>query len=703
MRKETFDHDHRDLVTELTQEVHAPGKGSVTRTQTFTYREDSQIKTSIWDGKPTDYGYSEGGLLERATDWRTGTPNSTFDYFPAGNLASESLGGGIATADLSYHPDGAVESLTWLRQGSSVPVREHSGISYNVGGLRTAEEVSIVNPAGDTDGDTGGHASFDYDLAGRLVQWQSPFVLSDDVAGTDSPVTTYTLDDGGNITNEEVVANLTPRKSVTSTYVNSRLEERTAETFGLVAPGVDDATTMNLTYSDLGEETHRTLDTTYSDSSPDTTGTVDTSYDPAGRAKQVDNSGDDAPGDVDYLYDASGQLIARTANNKTTYLFYFGAGGNLAEEARATGSTKVRYFNTSGGQVLAEQRFSDGGDGEPDQNDSTWVWLLRDPKGNVATELKEASTDPEVSAQRAYDPYGEDDKGGTSQLSGQEAAAEKGVSSLGYQSSLTDKETGNMLLGPRIYDPTTDRFTSADSFVGSSGDMALGTDPLTGNRYLFAAANPVGFYDDGHCPKPAVCGPDHRAPTKTQNSQAGIAERSVENWSWGTPTIPRYDTHYYMGEKFEFRSFGFREAGILFGVYLGGAVIGTLAVPGELSMQAAIAGGETIAALQAAQHQAPAMSSAAGQGLASAFNSSGGLTQGVINSSHRIVEGSRLGNQLVVKALQNTGGNISDWGKYTTSTLQGPSGAYQVHFYYNPVEKTAYYGRDYWTLLIKGR
>jgi hypothetical protein len=27
-----------------------------------------------------------------------------------------------------------------------------------------------------------------------------------------------------------------------------------------------------------------------------------------------------------------------------------------------------------------------------------------------------------------------------------------------------------------------------------------GTDPLTGNRYLFAAANPVGFYDDGHGP-----------------------------------------------------------------------------------------------------------------------------------------------------------------------------------------------------------
>jgi len=36
----------------------------------------------------------------------------------------------------------------------------------------------------------------------------------------------------------------------------------------------------------------------------------------------------------------------------------------------------------------------------------------------------------------------------------------------------------------------------------SSGDLdlSLGTDELTGNRYLFAAANPVDYYADGHRP-----------------------------------------------------------------------------------------------------------------------------------------------------------------------------------------------------------
>lgn len=65
---------------------------------------------------------------------------------------------------------------------------------------------------------------------------------------------------------------------------------------------------------------------------------------------------------------------------------------------------------------------------------------------------------------------------------------------------MTDEDTGNLLLGPRLYDPATDRFTTADSMVAATANMALGIDSLTGNRYLFAAANPVGFYDDGYSP-----------------------------------------------------------------------------------------------------------------------------------------------------------------------------------------------------------
>lgn len=57
-----------------------------------------------------------------------------------------------------------------------------------------------------------------------------------------------------------------------------------------------------------------------------------------------------------------------------------------------------------------------------------------------------------------------------------------------------------MLLGARIYDPTAARFTTPDTFVAAELDVAIGTDDLTGNRYLFAASNPVAYYEDGHAP-----------------------------------------------------------------------------------------------------------------------------------------------------------------------------------------------------------
>jgi RHS repeat-associated protein len=108
--------------------------------------------------------------------------------------------------------------------------------------------------------------------------------------------------------------------------------------------------------------------------------------------------------------------------------------------------------------------------------------------------LVPGSTTCTVSATKSYDPYGAQDPMGSAVGQGEEE------SSLGFQAAQTDKVTGRILLGPRQYDPTTERFTTADSFVSSSADLSLGTDPLTGNRYLFAAANPVAFFDDGHAP-----------------------------------------------------------------------------------------------------------------------------------------------------------------------------------------------------------
>lgn len=60
-------------------------------------------------------------------------------------------------------------------------------------------------------------------------------------------------------------------------------------------------------------------------------------------------------------------------------------------------------------------------------------------------------------------------------------------------------------LGPlverRVQLSIRSRFIGADSFVGSGASQQLQTDPLTGNRYLYAGANPANLIDDGHKPQ----------------------------------------------------------------------------------------------------------------------------------------------------------------------------------------------------------
>ncbi len=497
VRTRRFTYDHRGFTDEVTQTIDLPDADPVTRKQRLTYRADGVLSSSTWDGKTTTYKHSAAGLMESATDWRAGSAASTFDYLPSGSLEDISFPG-AADARFSYHRDGSLSSFLWHKSSGGL-IRSHSGIDYDLGGLLTSETVDITRPA-DSPGDNGGAANFDYDLAGRLVSWTSPFRLLKDEASTDNPVTTYGLDDAGNITSETVTIDGATKKTTTASFSHNRLSSRTVKTFGLVQ-GVDDTTSeQDFHYSGLGEEIKRSATTTTTTPNvlPATDTTV-TSYDPGGRTDQVDNRGDTLKTDIDYLYDASGQVIARTAqpeagDPKTRLYFYFGTTSQLAEETSKSGTTKTRYFSSSDGQPLAEQRYKDGLTGEPDQSNSSWVWLLRDSRGNVATELKDDGT---IASQRAYDPYGAPDEGGTATATGEEE------STLGFKAAQTDDVSGNLLLGPRIYDPTTDRFTTADVFVGSGSDMALGTDPLTGNRYLFAAANPVAFYDDGH--SPAMC------------------------------------------------------------------------------------------------------------------------------------------------------------------------------------------------------
>ena len=84
------------------------------------------------------------------------------------------------------------------------------------------------------------------------------------------------------------------------------------------------------------------------------------------------------------------------------------------------------------------------------------------------------------------------------------------------------------------------------------------------------------------------------------------------------------------------------------------------------------------------------------------FTASGGLQSGVIANSTKIIDGTQLGNQLLVKSLTSDGSNIANWGKYATQTFESPSGPFQVHFYYNSITSQVFYDMDYKAIFVTG-
>jgi RHS repeat-associated protein len=451
----------------------------VSRTQSFTYDPDA-ARASTTHSTPggasytTTFGHNDAAQPTSMTDWRNKV--STTAYLPSGAPQSRTLGSGVATAGFEWHADGMPEAMTWRNEAEAV-VRSHVGIGYDGGGRRTSEYVTARQPGGLT---SAGTARYAYDLADRLVSWTSPF--ADPGAGEALSVA-YDLDDGSNIvgatttgaTSETVVA------TIAAAYPNGRLESRTTTAGGTCA-------TEAFTYDGLGQETLRQGED------------IDTAsaYDPRGHTTEVDDrTGEDD--DVTSVYDGADRLISRTEPGagpdraETILYFYWGGGASLAEETDGAGNTLVRYACDTSGNALAQQSYRVvNGAADPTDTEGTWRWLLVDVDANVATQLNDDGT---VAEQSAFDPYGQPQAGGSSVTDPKQRG-----STLGFQGAITDRASGSVVLGPRLYDPSTARFSTADSFVAGGLDLGLALDPLTGNRYLFAGANPVGYFDDGHAP-----------------------------------------------------------------------------------------------------------------------------------------------------------------------------------------------------------
>jgi RHS repeat-associated protein len=402
-------------------------------------------------------------------------------------------------------------------------LRAHDAIHYDTDGLPKDESVTLQPAAGSSNADTGGLASYEYDALGRLSKWTSPFELNLNDGGP--PVTTYNVDGAGNVSRELVQVAGSSRSTTNFDYGADNLLDVWRKS------GSPDVT---FDYNVFGQETKRS--DPQDEYLPYTTVRTMTDYDSAGNVAEIDYEPSSNPSrisegwNVQYDRTLSGELLARTedqggpaALRYTVYLRSLVFGG-VAEQTDGKGGTLARYLLTPSGQPLAQQTSDRGPTGDAVSASSIWTWLLTDSHGSVATLARDAGAGTAVvSRQKSFDPYGKlQPKGSGPDDPDGPFGSDIPDSDFGYQSSFTDKVTKKLLLGGRQYDPEIDRFTSSDTYLGSGGDLQLAADPLTGNQFIFAAANPVAFFDDGHRVESADWGAHHVCNTDCVDASRGF-------------------------------------------------------------------------------------------------------------------------------------------------------------------------------------
>jgi RHS repeat-associated protein len=396
-RRQTYVYDDRGLVTSSRQEIKSPQTGQViARDQSYVSGTDGRWTSATHDGNTTNFTYTPAGWLDTVTDWRQKATTET--YFSSGAVATRSVGTATASSSYDWTPDGALGSLTWRQGSAGNVVRQHTAVAYDIGGLRTSEQVQVRQPNSSTlDGTTSTNS---YDLLGRVSSFASPFIDSD---AQDRLTTSLALDDGGNATNETTSKVGGGSWSATSsTYASGLL---TTANVDEPPTGIDHVDTFG--YDALGEQSSQTTDPSGTEPQRQTRSTT---YDAMGHTKTVDDTTltDD---DVTYSYDAAGHLISRVEPNAVRNHLQIDAGSAVASTADSsaltlTGDLDVRAAANLGtvpaeGAVLVAQYSTSGtgrqayalrvlSDGRPELQ---W-WPSGGSSYNLATATTAAAVQP---------------------------------------------------------------------------------------------------------------------------------------------------------------------------------------------------------------------------------------------------------------------------------------------------------------------
>ena len=523
--KRSYDYSY-DLNANLTQFVDHGNQDHTTKAYYDGADRNFQVNEAWSRGDDTRLAYdADGNVFERQTDGKLVDPGQIASGYTGGKTADFEFDNLDRESSLVVHPDAGAdprrtESTYWAsgarKQQTRIngaatndPVRATEQFFYTDDGMlarRDRKPAGAANDAQDYSYDQNANRTKDargtYEFSSRdqLTKWTH-----------DSKIVTYELNGSGSVSRKCEGASCT-----TFSYAGD--SER------LLSASVDGGLPVHYCYADDGTAGHAgDLTSIQADACGAGPGLGDVTYRYDKFDRLISSTGQGQLAATGYHYDALDRRDKKCAGPCTaatqTDLSYIGLTNALSSEQRGAATT---------GQAQAQSRSYDY-DSQLDRLGTDWK------TGTGSTQYRSFKTGPDGSVEGLeggdgvvaanetykYDPYGADMTDNTQAPGTPPAPPPAQATSLDqaaqdnpfrFQGFYYDAGVKSYDMQAREYQPLIGRFTTPDRFESAGADYALAADPLTQDRYAFAAGNPVDNIEwDGHGAPPGD-GPNQPLP-----------------------------------------------------------------------------------------------------------------------------------------------------------------------------------------------
>ena len=479
--------------------VYGDASGQVTRETTKLTKNKDVVKNYSYDsagnkstfavkvGDDTKlslhYSYDGESKLTAVTDEK-GSQVVGYSYDMDGNLAERTVPGNNLTTTYTYDYQNRLTAMK-NQTGSAGVISEYSS-EYLANGQKSKETSDVMDKDGKKSQKT---AAYTYDLLGRIKKETK----------TGSEDISYTYDSNNNrkkmTVGNKVTAYRYSRNDelLRTDTLNTDTEEDSVVIYKYDKNGNQLATVNRYEIpSDKKDSTYVDIDVTLGDNRLNEN--VVNHYNALNQLTQTLTKNYK----VRFTYDAEGLRTSKTVNGEKTVFVW--DGDQLVMELSEGGKVQKRYIR---GNDLV---YADKGENTEKQ------YYLTDPHGNVVQLTDESG---KVIKTYEYDSFGNEVK-----------PDGKDDNPFRYCGEYYDKETGEIYLRARYYQPAAGRFLTRDTYTGEEDEL------LSLNLYTYCENDGLNNVDpDGHKKKAIILvGADYASNNNAFNDNAITWKRNNQNY-----------------------------------------------------------------------------------------------------------------------------------------------------------------------------